>query len=57
METIALRTLSISTSFPSLKHASQTPIILCKSSSMPFGDFSSEISAPRLLKKDLSSTA
>jgi len=50
IETIPLRMLSISASGTSLKHASQTPIILCKSSSIPFGDFSSDISAPRLLK-------
>lgn len=50
IDTIPLRILSISASGTSLKQASQTPIILCKSSSIPFGDFSSDISAPRLLK-------
>lgn len=57
IETIPLRMLSISASGTSLKQASQTPIILCKSSSIPFGDFSSEISAPRLLKYARSSWA
>lgn len=57
IETISFNTDSISLSFPSLKHASHTPIILCKSSSMPLGDFSSLISAPRLLKYTLSSCA
>lgn len=57
IETISFNTVSISFSFPSLKHASHTPIILCKSSSIPLGDFSSLISAPRPLKYTLSSCA
>lgn len=57
IETILLRMASISDSLVSFKQTSHTPTILCKSSSIPFGDFSSDISAPRLLKYFLSSCA
>lgn len=57
IDTMSFKTVSISLSFPSLKQASQTPIILCKSSSIPLGDFSSLISAPKFLKYILSSCA
>lgn len=50
IDTMLLRIASISDGSPSLKQISQTPIILCKSSSIPFGDFSSDISAPKALK-------
>lgn len=52
IETMPLRTSStwFSFAFASLKQASQTPMILCRSSSIPLDDFSGEISAPRLLK-------
>lgn len=56
IETILFSIASISDSF-SLKHTSQTPTILCKSSSIPLDDFSSAISAPKLLKYFLSSKA
>merc|ERR1712106_881326 len=39
------------------KEASHTPMILCKSSSKPFSDLSSEISAPKDLKYALNSSA
>lgn len=50
IDTILFNMASISTGSPSLKQTSQTPIILCKSSSMPLLDFSSDISAPYLFK-------
>lgn len=50
METMLLRMPSISAGSPSLKQTSQTPMILCRSSSMPLVDFSAEISAPSPLK-------
>lgn len=50
METMLFKMPSISAGSPSLKQTSHTPMILCKSSSMPLFDFSSEISAPKLLK-------
>lgn len=50
IETMLFNMPSISTGSPSLKQTSQTPMILCKSSSIPLLDFSSEISAPKLLK-------
>lgn len=46
IETMLFNIPSISAASPSLKQTSQTPMILCKSSSMPLLDFSSEISAP-----------
>merc|ERR1719348_204130 len=48
---------STSASVASLKEASQTPIILCRSSSSPFSDLSSDISAPKDLKYARSSSA
>lgn len=50
IETMLFNMPSISTGSPSLKQISQTPIILCKSSSIPLLDFSSDISAPLLLQ-------
>lgn len=50
IETMLLRMPSMSFGSPSLKQTSHTPIILCKSSSIPLFDFSSEISAPNPLK-------
>ena len=51
IETIPFRTSSIWLGLlTSVKQASQTPIILCKSSSIPFSDLSLEISAPSPLK-------
>merc|ERR1712156_505419 len=51
METIPFRTSSICPALAvSLKHASQTPMILCRSSSIPLSDRSAEISAPKFLK-------
>uniref|UniRef100_A0A182KI20 Uncharacterized protein n=1 Tax=Anopheles christyi TaxID=43041 RepID=A0A182KI20_9DIPT len=49
METMLFSTASISSGecALSLKHTSQTPMILCRSSSIPLVDFSSLISAPR----------
>lgn len=50
MDTMLFNIPSISWGSPSLNETSQTPIILCKSSSIPLGDFSSDISAPNFLK-------
>lgn len=50
MDTMLFNMPSMSVGSPLLKQTSQTPMILCKSSSIPLFDFSSEISAPKLLR-------
>lgn len=50
IDTMLFNMPSMSFGSPLLKHTSQTPMILCKSSSIPLFDFSSEISAPKLLR-------